>query len=73
MLFNTHIKIGNVYHKAYSFTDNDVTYYIEQGREIEFLSTSEGAKIEEIESKFNECSDLAEQQKKRKKKEKRKR
>ncbi|MCE5154964.1 hypothetical protein KJB58_10875 [Staphylococcus hyicus] len=49
------------FHRAFKFTENGVTYYLEQnnrGKEIRFLSTDKDISEQEIEELFNEKVEL---------------
>lgn len=53
-------KVGNVYHNAYRFTQDGVTYGILQdnrGKEINFMSTDSGNTVEEINEWFDSIED----------------
>ena len=53
-------KISNVYHNAYRFTQDGVTYGILQnnrGKEISFMSTDSGNTVEEINEWFDSIED----------------
>ena len=53
-------KVGNVYHNAYRFTNDGVTYGITQdnrGKEISFMSTDSGNTVEEINEWFDSIED----------------
>ena len=53
-------KVGNVYHNAYRYTQDGVTYGILQnnrGKEISFMSTDSGNTVEEINEWFDSIED----------------
>lgn len=53
-------KVGNVYHNAYRFTQDGVTYGILQdnrGKEVNFMSTDSGNTVEEINEWFDSIED----------------
>lgn len=53
-------KVGNVYHNAYRFTKDGVTYGITQdnrGKELSFMSTANGNTVEEINEWFDSIED----------------
>ena len=53
-------KVGKVYHNYYMFTENGETYGIEQdnrGKELRYLSTTNGDSVESIEQWFDEIED----------------
>lgn len=59
--FHKKYKVGNVYHNAYRFTKDGVTYLIEQdqrGRELFFMST-ETDSIDDINNRFDEIEDTS--------------
>ena len=53
-------KVGNVYHNAYRYTQDGVTYGILQnnrGKEVKFMSTDSGNTVEEINEWFDSIED----------------
>ncbi|WP_204236158.1 hypothetical protein [Mammaliicoccus sciuri] len=53
-------KVGNVYHNYYMFTEDGQTYGIEQdnrGKELRYLSTTNGDSVESIEQWFDNIED----------------
>lgn len=58
-------KVGNVYHNAYRYSQDGITYGIEQnqrGKEIYFISTNTGNTVEEINEWFDNIHDETKKQ-----------